>query len=495
MLAVAGSCVAATRERPRPPAPAPEVEVTLQARLAAPGRETVSFGVPLPPGFLKDARFVRLLDARSREIPASVRPLEPWRIDGKDGSIRSVLVQFTADFSRGGAQSVKVVFGRKRRKDGARFVPIAGTLRDPDGLDGPRVLAVLPAKWLCDSWIAGPQVPASESGPYAAYDEFVERSFPGALQYKDSKVYDHWLFDRTACWYKMYVRTGDPKYLEAAYHAAHFVRLHTKMGGPNAGIFTLKGVDLKYVYPRAMHLHYLLTGDERMLEAGRIMARFCVDNWDPKYVTDRRFWTPRHEGYGLLGVLHGWELTGDPAYWRKAREYADALYDHQRQPPDGLQPDGSWRQNWQTYASEEALFRSGTSAWMTAILLDPLFHYWTLSGDPRVPEMVSAWCDFLDRRGLVPDGSEAYYVINAIPAPGEPPGRRGHDMFLHNTEMAYMFAMGIYFSDDPERAEAWRRRFDALFPSALKQDINRTVRAYNWAFQASSQMVYFLKSR
>jgi len=52
---------------------------------------------------------------------------------------------------------------------------------------------------------------------------------------------------------------------EAAYHAAHFVRLHTRMDGPDAGIFTLKGPDLKYVYPRAMHQHYLLTGDERAL--------------------------------------------------------------------------------------------------------------------------------------------------------------------------------------------------------------------------------------
>ena len=67
----------------------------------------------------------------------------------------------------------------------------------------------------------------------------------------------------------MYARTGDSKFFEAAYHAAHFVRLHTKMDGPDAGIFTLKGADLKYVYPRAMHIHYLLTGDERCADAGK----------------------------------------------------------------------------------------------------------------------------------------------------------------------------------------------------------------------------------
>src|SRR6185436_21064699 len=81
----------------------------------------------------------------------------------------------------------------------------------------------------------------------------------------------------------MYVRSGDIKFLDAAYHCANFVRQHTKLDGPDAGIFTLKGPDLKYVYPRAMHLHYLLTGDERALEVGKTMARFCLTRWDPEY--------------------------------------------------------------------------------------------------------------------------------------------------------------------------------------------------------------------
>src|SRR5947207_15744198 len=110
----------------------------------------------------------------------------------------------------------------------------------------------------------------------------------------------------------MYVRSGDKKFLQAAYEAANFVRLHTKTEGQDAGIFTLKGPDLKYVYPRAMHIHYLLTGEERALDVGKLMAKLTL-KWDPVY--NRGFWTPRHEGYGLLGVLHGWEMTGDPAYW------------------------------------------------------------------------------------------------------------------------------------------------------------------------------------
>ncbi len=480
-------------DRPRPAEPKREVIVTLVGRTTNLATETVNFGLPLPPGFLDDASLVQVHQAKGGEVEAGVRPLEPWRIDGKEGSIRSIQIQFQSNFGRENVQHVKVVFGKPRRKSVARFVPVAETLIEPDGLKGPRVLAVIPATWLCDSWIVGPQVPVGGPGSYATYDRFVETTFPGSLKYIDSKTFDHWLFDRTTCWYKMYVRRGDRKYLEAAYQAAHFVRTHSKTEGPDAGMFFPKGSpDIKYVYPRAQHIHYLLTGDERALETGKTMAKLILNRWDPVYRGG--FWTPRHQGYGLLGVLHGWELTGDKVYWDKARSYADALYQHQRQPRDGRLPDGSFRENWAEYDSREATFKGGTSAWMMAILLDPIFHYWTLTGDQRIPDMVLKWIDFLDRKGLQPDGRSAYYVINCFAGdPGELPSTVHGDMTRHNTEMSYQFAMGVYFSQDPVRREHYRKRFETLLSAVLDKDLNQTARAFNWAFQASSQLVYFLQ--
>ena len=499
--------VAPAQSPPRAPRPAKEVEVRLVGRAADLGEETVSFGLPLPPDFLSDAARVRVVDAAGVELPAATRALEPWRLGGREGSIRSLLVQFKSDFRGGREKRVRVLFHRTPRRRGGPLVPVQETLVERDGLKGPRVLAVLPAGWLCDSWVVGPQTPAAESGEYAAYDRFVERNFPGSLKYLDSKVYHEWLYDRPTNYFKMYARTGDPKFLEAGYTAAHFMRLNTGTEGPDAGIFKLKGADLKYVYPRAMHLHYLLTGDERALEVGRVMARYCLKHTDPVYRpaglathspdTDpeksRPFWTPRQQGYGLLGVLHGWEMTGERAYWEKARECVDAYYRHQRQPPDGLPPDGSLRQDWSLYDRSEADFKGATSAWMTALLLDPLFKYWTLTGDPRVPEMVVRWCDFLDRRGMVPDGSKAYYVIDSFAKPGEPGGTLGPDMEMHNPEIAYTFAMGLYFTKDAARRAAYRRRFDRVFPLAVALDVNRPARAFNWAFQFSGQLIYFLR--
>jgi hypothetical protein len=483
------------------------VTVTLEGRAEKLGEEVVSFGLPLPFGFLRDVQKVRVVDEHGVELPAAVRSLEPWRTGGREGSIRSLLVQFKADFSRRKTQRVVVSFNASRSRVESNFVPVSKTLIDADGLKGPRVLAVLPADWLCASGVVGPQVPAAQSGAYASYDSFVEKNFPGSLKYLDSKVYSEWLFDRTTCYYKMYARTGESKYLDAAYHAANFVRLHTRLDGPDAGIFTLKGADLKYVYPRAMHLHYLLTGDERALACGKIMAEYCFNHQNPVYRPDllkpvqlgvdpergRNFWTLRHQGYGLLGILHGWELTGDRKYWTKARECVDAYYKHQRQPPDGRPPDGSLRQNWELYDPNEATFPGATSAWMMALLLDPLFYYWTLTNDRRIAEIVVKWCDFLDRQGIVPDGSKAYYVINCFAAddPKASPGEIGPDMEMHNTEMAYMFALGLFFTKDARRREIYKKRFEHFLDLAVELDMNRPARAFNWAFQFTSQLIYF----
>jgi hypothetical protein len=488
-------------------APTESVAVTLEGRADNLGDEIVSFGLPLPFGFLHDSRKVSVVDERGAEMPAAVRSLEPWRTGGREGSIRSLLIQFKADFSKQKTRRIGIRFNARRSHSSPAFVPVSQVLIEANGLKGPRVAAVLPADWLCASGVVGPQVPATQSGEYSSYDRFVENNFPGSLAYLDSQLYHEWLFDRTTCYYKMYVRTGESRYLDAAYHCANFVREHTKLNGPDAGIFTLKGPDLKYVYPRAMHVHYLLTGDERALACGKLMAEYCFNHQDPVYRPDllkpvqlgvdpergRNFWTLRHQGYGLLGILHGWELTGDRRYWTKARECVDAYYKHQRQPPDGRPPDGSLRQNWELYDPDEATFPGATSAWMMALLLDPLFHYWTLTNDSRVAEIVVKWCDFLDLQGIVPDGSKAYYVINCFARndPKASPGEIGPDMEMHNAEMAYSFALGLFFTNDSRRKQVYERRFRRFLDLAVQLNVNRPARAFNWVFQFTSQLIYF----
>jgi len=66
-------------------------------------------------------------------------------------------------------------------------------------------------------------------------------------------------------------------------------------------------------------------------------------------------------------------------------------------------------------------------------------------------------------------------------------------MTRHDTEMSYEFAMGIYFSPDPVRRAVYQRRFATLLSIAVDKDFSQTARAFNWAFQSSSQLVYFMR--
>jgi hypothetical protein len=487
--------------------------VTLISRVGPARQEVVNLGVPFGPTRLYDPGRVHVADARGQEIPSSVRILERWRVspgraNAEGGaSIRSVQVQFPIDVGGIRPARVKIAVGEPRRNVSDRMVPVADTLIDAAGLKGPRVLPLVSADWLCASEVVGPQTPA-HAGRLSAYDRFVDRSFPGSLRYVDSDVYHHWLFDRPTAYFTQYVRTGERRFFEAAYHCAHFMRRYTEMEPPDAGAFTLKGADVKYVYPRTMHIHYLLTGDERALEAGKAMARFCLTRWEPEYrqdqyvqpplgvdpEKDRRFWSTRHEAYGLLGVLHGWEMTGDEVYWRRVREYIDVLASHQAHPPDGRPPDGSWRQDWALYDPNETLLAGGASPWMTAILLAALFHSWRLTGDERIPGMVTRWCDFLDRKAFTPDGSKVHYVVDCFGADhlDDAPGTQEQGMERHSTELAYSFAMGHFFSRDAQQRQRFKRRFDRLFAVAMTIDANSPARCYNWAFQSSSQLVYFM---
>jgi len=66
-------------------------------------------------------------------------------------------------------------------------------------------------------------------------------------------------------------------------------------------------------------------------------------------------------------------------------------------------------------------------------------------------------------------------------------------MEMHNTEMAYMFALGSYFTNDRKRRAVYKARFEKFLNLAVQLDMNHPARAFNWAFQFTSQLVYFMQ--
>src|SRR5690349_21558575 len=116
---------------------AESVVVRLEGQADDLGNELVNFGLPLPLNFLNESRKVRVIADDGSELVAAIRSLEPWRVGGRGGSIRSLLVQFKLDFSKQRTQRVTIRFDRQPRTT-AEFASITTTLRDEQGLQGPR---------------------------------------------------------------------------------------------------------------------------------------------------------------------------------------------------------------------------------------------------------------------------------------------------------------------------------------------------------------------
>ena len=111
--------------------------------------------MPLWSGALADAMQVRVMH-EGTEVASTSRGLATY----DDGSVRSVQVQFDLEIAR--ETDVEVQFGAAAGST-VDAVPVEDTLVVADGTEGPRVWALLPASWLSQSGVAGPQIPAADA--------------------------------------------------------------------------------------------------------------------------------------------------------------------------------------------------------------------------------------------------------------------------------------------------------------------------------------------
>ncbi|HEX5604826.1 MAG TPA: hypothetical protein VFX63_19830, partial [Pyrinomonadaceae bacterium] len=51
--------------------------------------------------------------------------------------------------------------------------------------------------------------------------------------------------------------------------------------------------------------------------------------------------------------------------------------------------------------------------------------------------------------------------------------------------------LGLFFTNDAGRKEIYGRRLRHFLPLAVQLNMNRPARAFNWAFQFTSQLIYF----
>ncbi|WP_254063355.1 hypothetical protein [Rhodanobacter sp. L36] len=482
-------------------------------RNGAIGRDVaVTFGLPFAPGLLKDARNVRILDEQNRELPAHVEPTLRWYF--KDNSIRAVKVQLHADLD-GDTRKLHFTYdvpATTPLSDGWDYAD--GEVQDSNDVTVPGVLATLTAQWMSASLIAGPQQPTSSS----PYDRYFATQFAWAKALP-SKQGSSWLFDRPTALFQQYVRTGRLDYLAAATESYAFYMSHLRhFGMPGwplcGGGWSLGEVnvcDPKYVYIEPILFALGLNGDDSRHDASlveRMMGSWRSGGWNypagPYDKPEHRF-TEREMGLGLLETVSAYEVTGDADYRKDINDRVGWLYDHQQHNPDGLGNDGSWRSSWQAHEGDKydaATDVRGTSPWMTENIVDGLWHAWLVTGDKRIPVMLTGFGRYLERYGWIDidtlkpgadwrdscsgaSGQISWYWSSPHGDPARVLAIQNSDGWYsdyHNVELTLPVALARYFETDPAQQRALDKRM-ALLGSSYNMTCattSATPRRFNW---------------
>jgi len=472
-------------ERPAAPKPAEtSVPVTLLPQSEDASKAVVSFGVPFGPDVLSDDRALRVTGPDGQEIAVHTQPLAHWWIDGKKGTLRSVLIQFASPTGDKSPAKVTVSWNKPRTKSRDRLTPTAETqtIQSGDGFDFhcPKVLAVLPPEWLSASRVAWQQVPATENKAAPWFDQHLVEQFPASTKNIATKSVEAHLYDRPATYAKIYVRHGEEKYLSAALKANDFYLQN--LGAD--GFFQLKKGDHKYVYSEGSAIMYLLTGDERYKE-GVLRALKSWALWKRIEYKGQGFWTERHAGTGLAAYLHAYELTGDPSHLAMARRFFEAVYSLQVSPLDGKEPDGAWLHTSDSHGDGNGWT---TSPWMSALLMDSVWKLWMITGEIRCTASLAMYAKFANTYAVTPDRKGVYYMANS-------PGRgKSEDAESppHNMEACYVLALGYWLSGGTEKA--YLDTINTLWPPLLKDGANSPGRKFNWRFRETSMLVWFLQN-
>jgi hypothetical protein len=334
--------------------------------------------------------------------------------------------------------------------------------------------------------------------------------------------------------FQQYVRTGREDYLAAAVASYRFYMEHIQRNGtpgwPQCGggfhLDQVSACDPKYVYIQPTLLALGLTGDDS--ESDPALIRLMVGSWDtggwnipagPYTGLKQRFFTEREAGLGLLQIVNAWEITGDRQYLKRIDDRVGWLYQHQQHNPDGLGNDGSWRNSWDMHEGNDynaATDTVGSSPWMSQNIIDGLWHAWLVTGDPRIPTMITAFGRYLERYGWIdakalqgvgrnwrdpcdgPDGQISWYWSSAHADLKQLVSIENSDGWYsdsHNVELTLPVAAARYFETDPQWQVALDKRMTLLKASYSESCAknSKTRRRFNWNNRGTGVVQWLLR--
>ena len=384
-----------------------DVELRIQRLASGSGSVLVSSGIPVGAGVLREADVSRIrIEVDGTEVPAYVAPLAKWR----DGSVRSVLVQFTWDPGAG------------RSAEGRLFVGTAPPARRVQRSPAPGLpdAVALPAKaeYLVQTALAGPMETVSITrtlgGAFGRYDTEFRRL--ADLHWKaDAGAWEQNYYDRGLVYYVAWMRSGNPDYWRrATTMALNYRRDYLEKNNHNTSPH--------WAQLGGLELHYLLTGDtlSQKAVAGAFawgLSPFAQARWGPKADlenTQSEYMENRIQARVLQGALMAYRLNASytrsdgPAF--PAAQWPARLRDMLNKILSVQNADGSY--SWVQICG-------GQLNYMVGMLNDVLIEYYRdFEADPRIPSSIERANDFLWRTQWIP-GEQAFKYASVTCAPNK----------------------------------------------------------------------------
>ena len=409
--------------RPTPPGPsAPAQQGTIPVVLVADGGgaegAVVSLGVPFPPGAISDPARIAVRHGKGTPVAVHVEVLATWP---RDGSIRSALVAFHAKLGPREQDLYQIAWGAAAAADRKASGPLAP---NPDG----PIAATLPASWYARSLVSGPHVPALEDRRFAKFEERIERGLSAMSPAFDAlgvacagrhRTY----YDSPHALYQRFLRHGDAARYRRARAEARWYREHELRWSPDRAwamhVCQAEGWTperpmswgvLRRMVAQGLLDDYLLTGDpaskEALLGMGEAMRRSLPAWTTPK--EDQLQATERNMAFAIMILVGAYAVDPRPEREAPLRELVDRTVAWQAKSSSGAFEHDVNRVD----PSECERGPKGASPFMAALLVDALMDVHALTGDPRIPTVVTRTARWLEEKAMTSDRRAFRYLWN-----------------------------------------------------------------------------------
>jgi hypothetical protein len=439
-----------------------------------------SGGIPLRQGALLNEGYVTLKDGAAA-IPIAVKVLSRWH---PDNSIRSLLVQFIADFP-GETKTYLLNFGETRLSTDS-IVPVTW--------DFPKKIITLPPDYLCSSHVVWEQ----EAWGTTDYPTWEQKQVDGysKINYENATLDDcagvDQYYNSIHCSYQLYARTGDKNYLiNGRKWALHHARDQIYLDGDRIGRgkCTLWDGGTRYTYIQGLVDDYFLWGcDESKIVAGIVADYFYMTHSDTFYylAPGERWehWNERDPAFSLLGLVTYFEATNDVTYLSGAQDRINLL--HQMQSDNG---GAAWIHNLHDHdpdyseCADEGSW--GVSPWMTGLLLEGIIKYHKLTGDYKARQSIFWALDYLMSNCIASGdyAGESFVYLCGCSNPVYTDGKPDLDNMI-----SHAFAYGYKISGRIE----YRDLALDLFNTSVDHGYIGSAKHYNQQFRTSGHTVAYL---